>query len=109
VSLPGLQHALDQERVRELQVAGRSWLARWLDRTRSWRPAAVAARNAGAEAVIVWMATPVHLIAASPACTSIAAASCDSMPTTKLRYVADFQRVFHDSGFQLQPLASGDF
>jgi hypothetical protein len=110
VSLPGLQHAARSGARSRIAGGWRSWLARWLTGREAGGPAAVAA--AALEVLrpsIVWMATPVHLIAGL---TSVhvdrrSILRLDANDQTAL--VADFQRVFHDSGFQLQPLASGDF
>jgi hypothetical protein len=56
-----------------------------------------------------WMATPVHLLAGLSSVhldrRGILHLSEDDLTTL----AADFQRIFHDSGFALQPLASGDF
>jgi hypothetical protein len=55
------------------------------------------------------MATPVHLIA------GLTSVHVDRRSILRLdandqaALAADFQRVFHDSGFQLRPLGSGDF
>jgi hypothetical protein len=56
-----------------------------------------------------WMATPMHLIAGM---TSVhvdrrSILRLDVADQTTL--TADFQRVFHDSGFRLEPLEAGDF
>ena len=58
---------------------------------------------------VAWMATPMHLIAGM---TSVhvdrrSILRLDAADQTTL--AADFQRVFHDSGFYLQPLEAGDF
>jgi hypothetical protein len=58
---------------------------------------------------VAWMATPMHLIAGM---TSV---HIDRRSILRLdaadqeMIAADFQRVFHDSGFHLQPLEAGDF
>jgi hypothetical protein len=110
VSLPGLQHAARSGTRSRIAGGWRSWLARWLTGREAGGPAAVAAAALQVlRPSIVWMATPVHLIAGL---TSVhvdrrSILRLDANDQTAL--VADFQRVFHDSGFQLQPLASGDF
>ncbi|HWM65264.1 MAG TPA: hypothetical protein VNO35_01660 [Steroidobacteraceae bacterium] len=110
VSLPGLQHAARSGARSRIAGGWRSWLARWLTGREAGGPAAVAAAALQVlRPSIVWMATPVHLIAGL---TSVhvdrrSILRLDADDQTAL--VADFQRVFHDSGFQLQPLASGDF
>jgi hypothetical protein len=58
---------------------------------------------------MVWMATPVHLVTGLTSLhldrRSILRLSADDLTAL----VAEFRRVFHDSGFLLQPLDSGDF
>src|SRR4051794_22171323 len=79
------------------------------------REAAAIARSAPTHAQsgptknVAWMATPMHLIAGM---TSVhvdrrSILRLDAADQTTL--AADFQRVFHDSGFHLQPLEAGDF
>jgi len=109
VSLPGLQHAARSGARSRIAGGWRSWLARWLTGREVGGPAAVAAAALQVPTSTVWMATPMHLIAGL---TSVhvdrrSILRLDANDQTAL--VADFQRVFHDSGFQLQPLASGDF
>jgi len=63
----------------------------------------------GATQNVAWMATPMHLIAGM---TSVhvdrrSILRLDAADQTTL--AADFQRVFHDSGFHLSPLEAGDF
>ncbi len=104
----------------------RSWLGHWLTGKEAGAPAAVAAATlqrppsgppllslshppSGARPAIAWMATPVHLVA------GLTSVHVDRRSILRLdandqsAFAADFQRVFHDSGFQLQPLDSGDF
>lgn len=63
----------------------------------------------GAHTKIAWMATPVHLVA------GLTSVHVDRRSILRLdandqsALAADFQRVFHDSGFELRPLDSGDF
>jgi hypothetical protein len=58
---------------------------------------------------MAWMATPVHLLA------GLTSVHVDRRSMLRLdandqsTLAADFQRVFHDSGFELRPLDSGDF
>lgn len=58
---------------------------------------------------MVWMATPVHLV------TSLASLHLDRRGALRLSaddsiaLSTEFRRVFHDSGFVLEPLESGDF
>lgn len=121
VALPGLQHAA-RFGVRSKSAGGwRSWLARWLTGNDAGAPATVAAlattssagpnagQAAGAQPPIAWMATPVHLVA------GLTSVHLDRRSILRLdasdqsALAADFQRVFHDSGFELRSLGSGDF
>jgi hypothetical protein len=58
---------------------------------------------------MAWMATPVHLVA------GLTSVHVDRRSILRLdandqsALATDFQRVFHDSGFELRPLDSGDF
>jgi hypothetical protein len=58
---------------------------------------------------MVWMATPVHLLAGLTSLhldrRSILRLSIDDVAA----FATEFRRVFHDSGFVLEPLDSGDF
>jgi hypothetical protein len=58
---------------------------------------------------MVWMATPVHLVAGLTSLhldrRSILRLSIDDLAA----FATEFRRVFHDSGFVLEPLDSGDF
>ena len=136
VALPGLQHAA-RFGVRSKSAGGwRSALARWLTGNDAGAPGAVAAvtlqaaandeaviaalatassagptgtQAAGAQPPIAWMATPVHLVA------GLTSVHLDRRSILRLdasdqsALAADFQRVFHDSGFELRSLDSGDF
>ena len=136
VALPGLQHAA-RFGVRSKSAGGwRSALARWLTGHDAGAPGAVAAvtlqapandeaviaalatassagptgtQAAGAQPPIAWMATPVHLVA------GLTSVHLDRRSILRLdasdqsALAADFQRVFHDSGFELRSLDSGDF
>ncbi len=131
VALPGLQHIARFGARSQIAAGWRSWLGRWLTGDDAGAPAAVAAvglqvaPSSGSAALppaptsslaldaarprIAWMATPVHLIAGL---TSVhvdrrSILRLDANDQTAL--AADFQRVFHDSGFELRPLDSGDF
>ena len=55
------------------------------------------------------MATPVHLIAGMTSIHLDRRSILRLDPNDQVALVADFQRVFHDSGFHLQPLEAGDF
>jgi hypothetical protein len=58
---------------------------------------------------MVWMATPVHLVAGLTSVhldrRSILRLSADDLTAL----ATEFRRIFHDSGFALEPLESGDF
>ena len=58
---------------------------------------------------MVWMATPVHLVAGLTSLhldrRSVLRLSADDLTAL----ATEFRRVFHDSGFVLEPLGSGDF
>jgi hypothetical protein len=58
---------------------------------------------------MVWVATPVHLVAGLSTVhvdrRSVLRLSADELSAL----ATEFQRVFHDSGFALEPLDSGDF
>jgi len=137
VALPGLQHAARFGSRSEVAGGWRPWLARWLiaDQRRRSAGANTAGANAGAgprvdqdrelpdaapatvaaaalatqQARTVWMATPVHLVA------GLTSLHLDRRSTLRLStddltaLAAEFRRVFHDSGFVLEPLASGEF
>ena len=58
---------------------------------------------------MVWMATPVHLVAGLTS-VHLDRRSILRLSTEDLAALAkEFRRVFHDSGFVLEPLDSGDF
>jgi hypothetical protein len=132
VALPGLQHAARFGSRAGVAGGWRSWLARWLSADQqSGRgsaaiaasarddpdqklvhaaPATVAAAAlARSEAAMVWMATPVHLVAGLTSLhldrRSILRLSADDLTAL----ATEFRRVFHDSGFVLEPLGTGDF
>jgi hypothetical protein len=109
VALPGLQHAARFGTRSGIARGWRPWLARWLTGHESGACATVAAEVAPSEASMVWMATPVHLVAGLTSLhldrRSILRLGADDL----MALAAEFRRVFHDSGFLLQPLDSGDF
>jgi hypothetical protein len=136
VDLPGLQHAARFGTRSRVTDGWRPWLARWLiadqQRRRSSAgseglgdparellgaaPATVAAAalalsasQVGQQAAMVWMATPVHLVAGLTS-VHLDRRSILRLSTDDLTALAkEFTRVFHDSGFVLEPLDSGDF
>lgn len=58
---------------------------------------------------MVWMATPVHLVAGLTSLHLDRGSILRLDPADLVALAADFQRVFEGSEFQLQPLDSGDF
>jgi hypothetical protein len=58
---------------------------------------------------MAWMATPVHLLAGMTSIHLDRRSILRLDPSDQAALTADFQRVFHDSGFHLQPLEAGDF
>jgi hypothetical protein len=111
VALPGLQHVARFGARSRIADGWRSWLARWLTGQDAGAPATVAAvtLQASSQKPMAWMATPVHLVA------GLTRVHVDRRSMLRLdandqsTLAADFQRVFHDSGFELRPLDSGDF
>jgi hypothetical protein len=131
VALPGLQHVARFGTRAKIAGGWRSWLGRWLTGNDAGAPAAVAAETlqpllrslpvalplslnssplpSGAQPPVAWMATPVHFVA------GLTSVHVDRRSILRLdandqsALAADFQRVFHDSGFELRPLNSGDF
>jgi hypothetical protein len=110
VALPGLQRLTRFGTRAKIEGGWRSWLAQWLTGADAAAPATVAAAAVQvSRGPMVWMATPVHLV------TSLASLHLDRRGLLRLTaddsiaLSTDFQRVFHDSGFALEPLDSGDF
>jgi len=121
VTLPGLQQVTRFGTRSPIPNGWRPWLSRWLTGADAGAPGTVAAAalpaipwstaaaGTTAPAATAWVATPMHLVAGM---TSV---HVDRRSILRLdagdqaMLVADFQRVFHDSGFHLQPLEAGDF
>ncbi len=130
VALPGLQQLMRFGNRSGVSGGWRSWLASWL--ADSGTGAAKPSRAGGAPASIaalaapaglargreyqglprgplVWIATPVHLMAGLSSVhldpRGVLRLEADDLTTL----ATDFQRVFHDSGFVLEPLGTGDF
>jgi hypothetical protein len=115
VTLPGFHHVARFGTRSKLSSGWRPWLSRWLIGADVGAIATVAAASTPSAARLVapgsvaWVATPMHLIAGM---TSI---HVDRRSILRLdasdqeMLAADFQRVFHDSGFHLRPLEAGDF
>ncbi len=112
VTLPGLQHVTRFATRSRIPDGWRPWLSRWLTGAEG-RPAATVAAAALPDlpetSSVAWVATPMHWVAGM---TSV---HVDRRSLLRLEapeqeaLAADFQRVFHDSGFRLQPLEAGDF
>jgi hypothetical protein len=112
IALPGLQYLTRFGTRSKLAGGWRAWLARRLTGTDPGAPATVAAMvptRGAPNAPMVWMATPVHLVTGLSSLhldrRSVLHLSADDSMTL----AAEFRRVFHDSGFVLEPLDSGDF
>ena len=112
VALPGLQHVARFGARSRIADGWRPWLARWLTGQDAGPPAPVAAVTLQATTpprTMVWMATPMHLVA------GLTSVHVDRRSILRLdandqsALTTDFRRVFHDSGFELRPLDSGDF
>jgi hypothetical protein len=110
--LAGLERVARFGEKASLTDGWRAWLARGAGRAElaAAAPAAVAALCTPASAAgFVWLATPVHLV------TDLTSLHLQQrgllrLPPTTLRVLAeDFARVFHGSGFKLEPLPSGGF
>jgi hypothetical protein len=128
VALPGLQRVMRYGDRTRLASGWRPWVAEWLaeGRESTDSPRATSADPSGGVAAAtvaamglhrpplvpagtVWMATPVHLIAGMSSVhldrRSILRLTADDLA----KLSEEFRRVFHDSGFVLEPLDSGDF
>jgi hypothetical protein len=113
VALPGLEHVGRFGRRSTVEGGWRRWLARRLNGEGEVAAAAAAtvaslalnSRVAG----MVWMATPVHLIAGLTS-LHLDRRSVLHLPAADLAALkSDFDRTFADSGFALRPVDSGDF
>jgi hypothetical protein len=62
-----------------------------------------------APGTVAWMATPMHLVAGMTSVHVDRRSILRLDASDQQMLAADFQRVFHDSGFNLQPLEAGDF
>lgn len=112
VTLTGLQQLARFGTRSKTPVQWRPWLSRWLTGSDAGATATVAAAAVPAlrpSASGGWVATPMHLI------VGMTSVHVDRRSLLRLdaadqqAIAADFQRVFHDSGFHLQPLEAGDF
>jgi len=134
VTLPGVQHVSRFGTRSSIPGGWRPWLSRWLTRTDNGAPATVAAAAMAAAMVsaqteaavggadaeprvtsssapgsVAWIATPMHLIAGMTSVHVDRRSILRLDPDDQTALAADFRRVFHDSGFNLQPLEAGDF
>lgn len=135
VTLPGFLHVARFGTRSQLSSGWRPWLSRWLLGADAGATAIVAAasspmaRRATAisrEAVaiarsapehaqsgpaqnVAWMATPMHLIAGMTSVHVDRRSILRLDAADQATLAGDFRRVFHDSGFLLQPLEAGDF
>lgn len=110
--MPGLEHLARFARRSPLADGWRAWVARWaaLPQYAAAPPASVAAAPLAAELVnrVVWLATPLHLIAGL---TRLHLDRRSLLRLTRVEaedLVASFREVFRGSGFDLHPLATGE-
>jgi hypothetical protein len=128
VALPGLQHITRFASRLSIEGGWRAWLVRWLVASRliaklhertaaagtvtAATVAALAARASGPNAALgpmVWMATPVQLIAGMSSVHLDVRGVLRLGAADQAALAEEFRRIFHDSGFALEQLDSGDF
>jgi hypothetical protein len=115
VTLPGLQQVARFGTRSKIPAGWRTWLSRRLTGADGGATATVAAAavqpgtTAPASASVAWIATPMHLIAGMTSVHVDRRSILRLDAADQQTIAADFQRVFHDSGFHLQPLEAGDF
>jgi hypothetical protein len=129
VTLPGFQHIARFGTRSKLPGGWRPWLSRWFigadagaigtvvaatTTPTSAAPKMGTSREGSptplvAPGTVAWMATPMHLIAGMTSVHVDRRSILRLSSTDQAALVADFQRVFDDSGFHLQPLEAGDF
>lgn len=124
VTLPGLQHVIRFGKRSKVPRGWRRWLSRWLTSADSGSAATVAAAaltelaastTPGAVATgeatpaAAWIATPMHLVAGMTSVHVDRRSILHLEASDQAALAADFERVFHDSGFHLRPLEAGDF
>jgi hypothetical protein len=101
VTLPGLQHISRFGTRSHVPGGWRPWLSQWFIGADAGAAGSVVAAMVPVASIQVpafaWIATPMHLIAGM---TSV---------HVDRRSILRLDRVFHDSGFHLQPLEAGDF
>lgn len=112
VAMPGLECIARFGTRAVLRDGWRPWLARGVgcEDLAALSPARVAARCTGEElAAALWLATPVHLDAGLSSLHLDNRGLLKLPMTTLITLAEDFRKVFHGSGFALEPLASGGF
>lgn len=113
VTLPGLQ-LISRFGTRNPVPGGwRPWLSQWLIGSDAGAVGSVVAAMVPVAPIrapaLAWIATPMHLIAGMTSVHVDRRSILRLDPEEQAMLAADFQRVFHDSGFHLQPLEAGDF
>jgi hypothetical protein len=116
VELPGLARVARYGSGHVLEQGWRPWLARWSGQGELAQNApatvAAAASRAKAEEVdgrMVWIATPVHLVAGLASVHLDARGLLRVEPEARRALAQDFNAVFAESGFRLEALASAGF
>jgi hypothetical protein len=113
--LPGLERIVRLATASSLEAGWRSRLARWAgaEALATMAPATVAAyARAPAEAEprsSVWLASAVHLVAGLTTLYLDRRSLLRLQPGEAGVLASQFNRDFHDSGFHLEPLETGDF
>ncbi len=114
VPLPGLDRIVRFAVRDPLHGTWRSWLARWAgaDALSAAAPATIAAFGAAsvdADSAWVWLASAVHLVAGLSTLHLDHRSLLRLSPSEAEVLASEFNRDFHDSGFHLKPLETGDF
>jgi hypothetical protein len=119
VTLPAFQHVARYGTRSKLSNGWRPWLSQWFFgadagatagvAAASMQPVELSATASLAPGNVAWMATPMHLIAGMTSVHVDRRSILRLDASDQATLAADFQRVFHDSGFRLQPLEGGDF
>jgi hypothetical protein len=116
VDLPGLARVARFGNGQPLEHGWRPWLATWsgqkeLARAAPATVAAAASRASAADATgrMVWLATPVHLVAGLSSVHLDPRGLLQVELDVRRELAAEFNKVFAESGFQLEALASAGF
>lgn len=116
VELPGLARIARYGSGQVLEQGWRPWLAQWSGQAELAPSApatiAAAASRAKAEEVngrMAWLATPVHLVAGLASVHLDARGLLQVGPDSRRMLAQDFNKVFAESGFRLEALASAGF